>query len=295
MRERFGIYIAIVLLGSWFPTALRAELLSQALHTFPAGTRSFEYDNLAKLRSLPDYATLRAEYSGPSLDRVKTVFSQLGITEQSIQEILTGTGSTGSYGLVSGNFGAVRSGGRIPKPGLHSMLIQTERAQCSNAGVCVLFLDDSVAVFGRASDLLAMLQARRGAAPSLNTNAPISTLLSKADLTAPVIGLAPGSQLSTWIGDSIPKSLLSDSSRILSSIRLFQFSVKFDQKAHLTANLECVSSVAAVSLRESLAAISALHSLVANFSDGASSTQFENLTASSNENFVRLGLDVSIK
>jgi hypothetical protein len=292
MRITHNISLAVGIFCFCAPTVLRAELLSQALLSFPASTKSLEYDNLAQLRRLPNYQTLRKQYSGASLERAQATLATLGITEESIQEVVSTVGSADFYGIVSGSFSGIQAGRRAAKVGFHQLLVGKEQAQCSATGVCVMFLEDSLAAFGGAKELQAMLQARQGTSPRLGAETAISELLSKADLRAPVIGIAPGSDLSAWIGDGVANGLLSqaDLSKLLDNISLFQYSVKIDDRAHVNLNLACASSLAAVALRGSLSALNAMHSL----SNGDAASTFEHLTVSSNEKLVHLTLDARI-
>ena len=299
MQNAPAIFFAIGLLCFCPSAMLRAELLSQALLSFPASTKSLEYDNLAQLRRLPSYETLRRQYSGESLDRVKTTFSKLGIAEESMQEVVSAFGSSSEklYGIVSGAFSGLQASQPGATPGMRRVAIGNRRAQCSSAGVCVIFLEDSLAAFGGADVLAEMLRVREGTSPRLGAKTQLGELLAKADFRAPVIGAAPGSDLAAWIGDGIPKGLLSDANlaRLLENISVFEYSVKLGRKAHLNLNLECASTQTAIAVRESLRAVNALQSVAGNFSSGNAPPPFENLTVGSSEKVVNLALDAAIQ
>jgi hypothetical protein len=293
MQRITFLSLAIGLLGSCTSARMQAELLSQALLSFPAYTQSLEYDNLAQLRKLPDYAKLRQQYSGASLDRAEATFSKLGITEDKIEEAVSTIGSADLYGIVSGSFSGVEAGKRAVKAGFRQLSLGDKHIFCSDVEVCVLFLEDSVAAFGKVNDLKAILQARQGVTQRLGGKTPISELLAKADLHAPVIGVAPGSELNNFIGDDIPSGYLSKAniSKLLATISLFQYSVRLDDKAHLSLNLACATSLEATALSQSLSALNALHAISA----GDDTANFDHLTASSTEKLVHLTMNVNLR
>jgi hypothetical protein len=292
MRRPTFLSLAIGLLGFCTSALMHAELLSQALLFFPASTKSLEYENLAQLRKLPDYAKLRQQYSGAALDRAEATFSKLGITEDSIAEAVSTIGSADLYGIVSGSFSGIEARKQAAKTAFRQLTLGNKNVYCSDTEVCVLFLEDSVAAFGKVEDLKAILRARQGITPRLGEKTPISDLLAKADLHAPVIGIAPGSELNNFIGDDIPGGYLSKAnlSKLLATISLFQYSVRLDNKAHLNMNLSCATSLEAAALSQSLSTLNALHSI--SSSDTAS---FDHLAANSSEKLVHLTMDVSLR
>jgi hypothetical protein len=293
MRRTTFLSLAIGLLGFCASALMQAELLSQALLFFPASTQSLEYENLAQLRRLPNYAKLRQQYSGSSLDRAEATFSKLGITEDKMEEAVSTIGSADLYGIVSGSFSGIEAAKRAAKTGFRQLSLGDKHVFCSDIEVCVLFLEDSVAAFGKVNDLKAILQARQGITQRLGGKTPISELLAKADLHAPVIGVAPGSELNSFIGDDIPSGYLSKAnlSKLLATISLFQYSVRLDDKAHLNMNLSCATSLEAAALSQSLSTLNALHSISAS----ENTASFDHLAASSNEKLVHLTMDVSLR
>jgi hypothetical protein len=125
MTRRALVTSVIALLFLCFSLPLYAQdILSQALTTFPARTFRVEYSNSAKLRSLPNYTSLRQRYLSPRLQKLEESLAQLGIKESDVDEVMLGWQETRSatatvakpgqsgkevssmdlYGLASGRF-----------------------------------------------------------------------------------------------------------------------------------------------------------------------------------------------
>ncbi len=66
--------LLILFLVSLSPFA-HAGIVGDALFSFPAQTEYLEYDNLVALRKLPNYNTLRKEFSGKPLEEARIVLA----------------------------------------------------------------------------------------------------------------------------------------------------------------------------------------------------------------------------
>lgn len=91
----FGLIIALT-------PSLQTAMVADASFSFPAQTQYVENDNLTELRKLPSYNTLRQNFSGRPLEEAKAVLGQLGVQEDQVQEIVTGSDSAAFYRLVAG-------------------------------------------------------------------------------------------------------------------------------------------------------------------------------------------------
>ena len=79
--------VALVVL----PQAASAQdLVKEALRGFPTQTVRLEYSSPAKLRALPNYASLRQRYIGPRLRKLVTELGQLGVREEDISGLVLG-------------------------------------------------------------------------------------------------------------------------------------------------------------------------------------------------------------
>jgi hypothetical protein len=153
----------------------------------------------------------------------------------------------------------------------------------------VLFLGDSLAAFGTPAQIKVILETRKSAAASFNSNTGLVNLLNQTDRKAPVRGISSGSQIAASLSDAMQgeSNLNIDWSRLASNISAFGYSVKLDAKAHVVAKLQCQSAATAAIFRQMLSALSALQSV-------AASAPFENLEVSSSGVFIDLKMDTPL-
>jgi hypothetical protein len=131
--------------------ALNAQIMSEAMLAFPAQTDSLEYDNLASLRTLPNYEALRQRFSGKPLEQVKTALGLLDIQESQVHEIVIGSSPSAFYGLLSGTFSGTAAAKAAAKKGVMPVLTDGASFYCSADAACITFLEDSLAAFGTLS------------------------------------------------------------------------------------------------------------------------------------------------
>ena len=241
-----------------FSAALRADIVPDALFTFPTQTEYVEYDNLASLRTLPSYNSLRQDFSGKQLEEAKSVLEQLGIRESQVQEVITGSSSTGLYGLMAGQFDS-ESITKSARSKRYAAKLLDRETFCAGRETCIMFLENSLAAFGSIVHLKAMLQARQGVLTRLSANSDAVRLLNSTDRSSPLRGILFGEQLKAAIPALVHdwSSWKIDVSR-LPSIRTVAYSVTFDAKAHVSATLECASGIAATSLSQMLGVLGTL-------------------------------------
>jgi hypothetical protein len=151
-------------------------------------------------------------------------------------------------------------------------------------------------LFGSIAQLRAISDVRQGREPSLHSNATFMNLIGRMEPHAPVFGIAPGSEIGQWIGDSIPPALSSriDVSRLFSGIELFGYSVKLDSKAHVSLNLICTSDQAATVLKDTLSAAGGLERAAA-MAAGSASLPFNNMLVNAAGRLVSVNLDAPIQ
>lgn len=269
-----------------FGKCLSAQVISEALLSFPTQTEYVEYDNLAMLRTLPSYPALRERFSGKPLDDAKAALAKLGIPEDQVREIVSGSSATAFYGLAGGTF----SGDAVARSAnaKNSTKLLESRAFCPGGQTCVVFLENSIAAFGTLSQLKELLEVRQGFATSLNSNRNVVSLLNGTDSHAPVRGVVFGGQLKNAISDMLKDSIgwNKDWSGLSSNVSSIGYSVKFDAKSHVVAKLECTSRTAASVLVQMLSAVGSLESS----SDGS----FQNLQVSSSGNIIDFKADSAL-
>ncbi|MBZ5516722.1 MAG: hypothetical protein LAN62_18110, partial [Acidobacteriia bacterium] len=79
--------LAMLGIAAW---AEAQEVVKEALTSFSPQTIRLEYLSPAKLRSVPNYASLRQRYVGPSLRTMEQSFEKLGMKESDVDELVLG-------------------------------------------------------------------------------------------------------------------------------------------------------------------------------------------------------------
>jgi hypothetical protein len=262
--------------------AAHAEIISQALLSFPAQTQYLEYDNIARLRNLPDYPALRQRFSGKPLEDARIALRQLGIREDQVEEVVSGSSSSAFYVLVAGTF----SEASARRHGAPVKLLDTH-AYCPGETSCIVFVEDSLAAFGTLSELKDIVQAHAGIISRVSANRNAVTLMNDTDRRAPVRGILFGGQLSSSVSDMLKESLgwNRDWSGLSSNVSAIGYSVQFDTKTHVSATLDCTSRTSAAVLVQMLNALSALQ---------PASMPLQNLRVSANGNVIDLKADTPL-
>jgi hypothetical protein len=290
--------VPIVALFCSLASAAHAELLSEALLAFPAQTTAFEYDALSTLRALPNYKDLRKQYSGEGLQRAQRDLLLLGVSEDQLTEVVTAAGPNGFFGLLSGSFQSAAAAKEAAQNGMAQTTLDDGPVFCSKDGNCFLLpsSEEGHILFGTLGQLKAISDVRQSRAQSLRGNAIVMDLVSRTDSRAPVLGIAPGSEIGLWVGDSIPQALSSriDMTKLFSTIESFAYSVKLDSKAHVGLNLFCSSDQAGTVIKDALSAASGLQRAAA-VAAGSSALGFNNMVVSSNGRMVAVNLDAPIQ
>jgi hypothetical protein len=272
---------------------LRADLLSDALQTFPANTQSLEYDHLAVLRQLPNYNDLRKQYTSDALKRVKSTLLQLNISEDQLSEVVTASGPSVFFGLIVGNFNTATSERDAAAHQLTRTALGEGSAFCSQDGVCVLFPNgnNGRAAFGTLDQLRAMNEVREGHAPNVKSKSDFAALLPKMNLTAPIVGLAPGSEIGQLTKNVMPSSI--DLSSWYSAIESFGYSIRTDTQAHLDVQLLCASASKGKLVSDALNAAGVVQRATAALSMG-NAIPISNLKASSSGPMVAFRFDAKL-
>ena len=291
MRTFHRMLLLAALCAVNFCSNLSASILADALISFPAQTEYIENDNLAALRALPYYPTLRGKFSSESLDEARTVFQQLGISETQVEEVGIGSNANATYGDDAGTFSS-------KSPAVHSRLkryavklLDTEM-YCVGRATCVLFLEDWMVAFGTPNSLKTMLLTRQGVLTRLSTSSEAVRLLETGDKSAPVRGMLFGAQLQTALSDTLQQwfGKRIQSVKLPATVTGVGYSVTFGTTVHLRATLQCTSGAAAAFLAQTLNALSSLQSLTAP-AVGSDNFAFERAKASSAGNRVHLEAD----
>lgn len=261
MRMAFSRLIAAVLamlgIAAW---AEAQEVVKEALTSFSPQTIRLEYLSPAKLRSVPNYASLRQRYVGPSLRTMEQSFEKLGMKESDVDELVLGwrPGSTATMeieGLVAGRFTAKTIADRAAAAGMALSDVNGLSAYCLGrepAVTCLLVLKHSLGVFGSLDSLGTMLATRNGEAPSLNTDARFSKLVGEAQTEAPIWGVAVGEAVADWFRSSLPGqgNLQMDWGKAFNAVEAVVYNVDTTDKVRLSVKMDCADDQSAESTRQ---------------------------------------------
>jgi len=167
---------------------------------------------------------------------------------------------------------------------------------CPGAGICLLFLEDSVAAFGTSEQLKTILEARQGTIARLSSNRNLLDLIYATDRAAPVRGAAFGSRLGSVLTDAFITTIGKDIDwvRYSAGISTFGYSVNLDDKAHVNAILECKTSTAATLLRQMLGTFAGLASLRVQVGQDPANMLFQNMQVSLSDHTIQLKIDMPI-
>jgi hypothetical protein len=250
-----------VMLGALPGVAPAQDLVKEALSGFPTQTIRLEFSSPAKLRRLPNYASLRQRYVGPRLRKLVEELGQLGIREEDISSLVLGwqpgSSEMGLYGFAAGHFSAQAITQSAEQRGMSITPIAGKPSYCLEAGLagtCVVVLEDSLGAFGSMMALTSMLEAREGQAPSLSSDNRFPSLLAGADKDAPIWGVAVGSAVGDWFRGWMPNqgNIKLDWSRVFGDVNSLSYSVAAGDDVTLGLKMDCKSSDSAASLRQVL-------------------------------------------
>lgn len=257
-------YLRAVWMAGWAvllaTTARAQDLVSHALATLPADTVRVEYFSPAKLRALPEYPRLRDHFVGPRLRLLEQSFSQLGIGEESVDEmILAWLGSPrvnkAMGGLALGRFDKAQTAAAAAQAKVLPSLIADWQAYCVGVETsCVVILDGRIAVFGSVDFLRAMRGARDGRVPNLLSNPHLMNLIGQIRSQPPIWGIATGDSVIDWFEVWLagPSGAAIDWTPLFESVEDLMFYADLDDKVGLHLNLDFSSSEAANRLRQTL-------------------------------------------
>ncbi len=253
------------------PTSTGAQdLLKDALTSFPPQTIRVEYSHLAKLRTLPNYASLRQRFVGPRLQVLETSLSQLGIQERDIDELVLGWHPSGTAiefeGLAGGRFDSQAIADRAAAQGLSAMPAADLKAYCleaRSAANCVVVLSTSRGAFGTLASLSAIVDASQGRAASLASDDRFMKLLSAARKEASIWGVATGPAVADWFQSWMrdQKGLQLDWGHAFQTVEALTYSVEAAESVQLDVQLDCTSPEAATSLRQVLEGLKLIQQL----------------------------------
>ncbi|HLW80017.1 MAG TPA: hypothetical protein VKU44_10515 [Terriglobia bacterium] len=243
------------------------EVVKEAEQYFPPGTIRIEYSNSAKLRKLPNYATLKQRYLGPELQHLLQSLSKVGIRDDEVDELALGWDGAGSemalFGLAEGRFDAKGIAARAAAAGIESQPVADHSAWCFSAEMCVVVLTNSRGVFGPPRALESILQAQAGTGVALAPDSRLRTMLSEARPATPIWGVATNAAVADWFRTSMPSqdNMQLDWSQAFSTVEALAYSVDAAEKVSLEVKLDCATPEAANNLHQVLNGLRAFQQL----------------------------------
>ena len=250
-----------VTLVAWPGAAPAQDLVKEALGGFPTQTIRMEFSTPAKLRGLPNYASLRQRYIGPRLRKLVGELGQLGIREEDISGLVLGwqpgRAEVALYGFATGAFSASAITESAERRNMTPTPIAGKQAYCLEAGLagtCVVVLQDSLGAFGSLTALTSMLEARDGQIPSLSSDTRMASLVAGANKDAPIWGVAVGTAVPDWFRGLMPNqaNLNLDWGKVFGDVNSLSYSVAAGDNVTLGLKMDCKSSESAASLRQVL-------------------------------------------
>ena len=282
-RTRLLFVLAFAVLLA--PAGMHAQdLANEIVVSFPPETIQVELSRPARLRELPGYASLRERYLGQRLLALEASVSQLGIREGDIDQVVLGwqplkketraeeeavrsadsdsagqremsgnTWPTRMDGIMAGRFdldaiahdAAAR---RVPSVALE----EGTKAYCLSGApaTCVVFPNESLAIFGSRKSLAEILDSRNGRGPSLASSDRLLGLLQNAPVEASIWGVAIGPAVAQWFEGWLPgqENVKLDWSNTFRAVEALSYSVKADEKVRLDVKLDCTTPEAASQL-----------------------------------------------
>jgi hypothetical protein len=298
MTRRGLCLLVVALLGLLVPGTIRAQdAAKEALASFSPQTIRLEYSNLAKLRTLPNYDSLRQRYVGPRLKELEDSLSQLGVQEADVDEIVLGW-QPGSEkmeldGLVAGRFNPQTLADRAAAQGLSSSTVDGAPVYClgsESTATCVAVLNDSLGAFGSLHNLGTILETRSGAAASLMSNERVVKLVGEVQGRAPIWGVNVGEAVPDWFKAWLPAqaNLQMDWARTFQSVEALVYSVDTADKVQLDAKLDCTTAQTAESLRQILEGLKIFQQLAWQNQNPNQPNPFESVEIVRNEQRVSL-------
>ena len=299
MKMTYLLGILAVTLVALPRAAPAQDLVKEALSGFPTQTIRLEFSSPAKLRGLPNYASLRQRYIGPRLRKLVEALGQLGVREEDISGLVLGwqpgSAEMGLYGFATGRFSAQAITESAEQRNMAATPVAGKQAYCLEAGLagtCVVVLQDSLGAFGSLTVLTSMLEARQGQAPSLSSDNRFPSLVAGANRDAPIWGVAVGPAVADWFRGWMPNqgNLKLDWSKVFGDVNSLTYSVAAGDNVNLGLKMDCKSSESAASLRQVLEGLKLVQQIAWDSQNPGKSNPYRAMDVGLESNQVSLSL-----
>jgi len=265
----FGLFVAI--LGALlFPVKIRGQGIARnALSSFPADTHQLVYTNLDQLRNSSQYPKIRQRLFDGQLGSFADFLRSAGADpEKDVDEVVLGwrgaaTGNTEFFGLANGHFEPDRVRDFFTQRRLSSRDYGGFRLYACGSGagsregggsLYFTFLSSSSAAFGALSDLKALLDARSGASPALDSNSSFLNWEAELEGSAPQWGVATGrsaaSEAARWLAGGIKPPV--DLGALMSPVEAALYSIDLTDQLSTHVSVVCDRAETAAALAQIL-------------------------------------------
>lgn len=285
------------------PAGAADDLVRDALGRFPRSTAHFEVCEVAKIRPLPGYATLRQRFLGGDMLRMVNSLQSLGVREEDVDRLVMGAGPVQGrpglefYGVAQGRFSAAAVASGAQSAGVDPIRINGVATYCFGSepsSPCVALLNETRGVFG-ARDMVDFMLYATPATDSLAADAAVSARVAKAPLDASLWGVATGPAVEEWVRlvMPIPPEGKDSLAPLLADVTALGYEVRAGQRVALAADLSCRGAEAAARLRQTFEAARALQQLAWRSLQGGAPNPYESLAFRSQgtQVFVSLAMD----
>ena len=265
----FGLFVAI--LGALlFPAKIRGQGIARnALSSFPADTHQLVYTNLDQLRNSSQYPKIRQRLFGGQLGSFADFLRSAGADpEKDVDEVVLGwrgaaAGNAEFFGLANGRFEPDRVRDFFTQRRLSSRDYGGFRLYACGSGagsregggsLYFTFLSSSSAAFGALSDLKALLDARSGASPALDSNSSFLNWEAELEGSAPQWGVATGrsaaSEAARWLAGGIKPPV--DLGALMSPVEAALYSIDLTDQLSTHVSVVCDRAETAAALAQIL-------------------------------------------
>ena len=302
MRIAKGCITAAVLtlsLAAWPKVAPAQDIVQEALSTFPVGTVRVEYSSPAKLRTLPNYASLSHRYTGQGIRKLEEDLAKLGIQQEDINELVIGWQARGAEmtleGVAQGRFDPKATNDRATAQGLASSPVGKTSAYCFGAeagGNCVAILSDSLGAFGSLDSLAAMMKTRDGETPNAGSDSAFAKHVEEARADAAIWGVAVGPAVADWFKGWMPNqsNVQLDWKQTFKGVDVLKYNVQTTDKVYLAVKMDCTSSQAASSLTQVFQGLKLVQQMAWQTQNPNSPNPFQSLAVDRSDRQVQLNM-----
>jgi hypothetical protein len=267
------------------------DLMNEIVVSLPPNTVRIEFVSLGKLRQLPDFSNLRQQFVGPRLSALQRSLEELGLGEADVDQIVLAWQPIGKAsdavdpadvdadggtvankwpsfldGLAAGRFDAKVIAEHARARHVSMTSFSGRSAYCLQKGTstCVVFLNESLAVFGGRKSLSEILYARDGGGANLIFSPKLLELLQDTPAEASIWGIAIGPAAAEWFKAWLPgkDDLRLDWPRMLKSVEAFHYSVVAGEKLRVDIRLECKTIEASARLTQLLQGMRLIQQLI---------------------------------